>query len=210
MESSFTMSFDPEYRNIDEPKPKDNESVVEKTKSDEKDNTSLNFAPCVVPTKDACAELKSALTEAIISKAPSAVAAGAGIDPGKMIELTVYLPSTEAMEITCGENLTFSDLIRKVLQTHEEEGMRGLRSYTPEYYEIRMHEGDGEPDRDFPALDLKKQLKNFNMNEYCLCENDFDPDDDMMGGGGGGANESGSSGPYVVRQRSHGYAYMLA
>ena len=32
--------------------------------------------------------------------------------------------------------------------------------------------GDGEPDEDFPALDTKRQLKQFgNMNEFCLCRN---------------------------------------
>jgi hypothetical protein len=34
--------------------------------------------------------------------------------------------------------------------------------------------GDGEPDRDFPALDLSKKLKNFNLDDYCLCEIETD------------------------------------
>lgn len=29
--------------------------------------------------------------------------------------------------------------------------------------------GDGEPDRDFPALDPEKLLSDFNLDEYCLC-----------------------------------------
>ena len=38
--------------------------------------------------------------------------------------------------------------------------------------------GDGEPDKDFPALDRTKIIKQFNLNEYCLCETD----EDFMGG----------------------------
>ena len=34
--------------------------------------------------------------------------------------------------------------------------------------------GDGEPDKDFPALDRNKNLKGFNLTEYCLCEADDD------------------------------------
>jgi len=29
--------------------------------------------------------------------------------------------------------------------------------------------GDGEPDRDFPALGLEKLLSDFNLDEYCIC-----------------------------------------
>ena len=41
-----------------------------------------------------------------------------------------------------------------------------------------MHEGDGEPDKDFPPLDRSKTLKQFYErcmeNELCLCEVDED------------------------------------
>jgi hypothetical protein len=29
--------------------------------------------------------------------------------------------------------------------------------------------GDGEPDRDFPALGAEKLLSDFNLDEYCIC-----------------------------------------
>lgn len=31
------------------------------------------------------------------------------------------------------------------------------------------YSGDGEPDRDFPALGLEKLLSDFNLDEYCIC-----------------------------------------
>lgn len=32
-----------------------------------------------------------------------------------------------------------------------------------------MSPGDGEPDRDFPALGAEKLLSDFNLDEYCIC-----------------------------------------
>jgi hypothetical protein len=57
---------------------------------------------------------------------------------------------------------TIDDLIKKALAVHQAGQMEPPLHYKdPECYEIRLHEGDGFPDEDFPALDRERQLKRF-------------------------------------------------
>ena len=47
-----------------------------------------------------------------------------------------------------------------------------LHAHAPQCYELRLHEGDGDPDEDFPALERSRQVKNFGDGdeyEYVLC-----------------------------------------
>ena len=48
-----------------------------------------------------------------------------------------------------------------------------LHTHAPQCYELRLHDGDGEPDEDFPALDKSRQIENFGNDgefEYVLCQ----------------------------------------
>lgn len=56
-------------------------------------------------------------------------------------------------------------------------------------YELRMHEGDGEPDMDFPAFDKNMTIIELNntsqSTEFCLCtcnhdDNEDDSDDEFF------------------------------
>lgn len=102
-------------------------------------------------------------------------------DVGKT-KLTIYLPDFSSMTILVHDSNTFHEIIKKILNVHKITYLQPpLRHTSPQLYELRMHEGDGEPDRDFPALERTKQLKNFNESEYCLCEIE-DEDEDFQGG----------------------------
>ena len=111
--------------------------------------------------------------------------AQAGNEKGK-IPLIIYLPDCSPLKIVAKDTCDFKDVINIVLATHKEQGIQPPLDYNrPQNYELRIHEGDGEPDRDFPPLDLNKKLKNFNLEDYCLCEID-----DFGGGMGGGYRDS--------------------
>lgn len=75
------------------------------------------------------------------------------------------------MKVYINDTSTFGDLITLVLQSHKDSNKKPPLMYDcPDFYELRMHEGDGDPDYDFAALDRKKKIRNHNENEYCLCE----------------------------------------
>jgi hypothetical protein len=98
------------------------------------------------------------------------------------IKLTIYLPDTESMKVYAPKNCTFGQLIEIILKEHENQEIQPPLEYDQlGLYELRIHESDGEPDRDFAALDAKNFVKDFNLgDEYCLCEieredSDFGP-----------------------------------
>jgi len=98
---------------------------------------------------------------------------------GGTIPLTIYLPDYSSLTVQVHEANNFDEVIRKILNVHRELGQEPpLHYHAPQFYELRMHEGDGEPDKDFPALDRAKTLKQFYErcleNELCLCEVDED------------------------------------
>jgi hypothetical protein len=131
------------------------------------DGDAAVFAPLPVSGKSTFASNLSSLLEA---KPSSGLMSSSS---GKRVKLTIYLPDQSPFEVTVSENDCFEDVINTVLKCHKEADLRPeLYYHCPEMYELRMHEGDGEPDRDFPALDKRKSLKSFNLNEYCLCETD--------------------------------------
>lgn len=111
------------------------------------------------------------------------------------VKLTIFLPDTEALVVHAPKNCTFGQLIKQILKEHQEREIYPALNYDePDDYELRIHEGDGEPDRDFAALENDKFLRDFNLgDEYCLCEVLRDDSDFGMGpaaGGGGAKNIS--------------------
>lgn len=100
--------------------------------------------------------------------------APAGIERG-MVSLLIYLPDYEEMNVKVKSDITILELINQCLLKHKSMGIRPPLEYNAIYkYEIRIHEGDGEPDRDFPAIDGNKTIKAMGLDEYCLCEKDGD------------------------------------
>lgn len=86
------------------------------------------------------------------------------------LALTIYLPDCNSLTVHVKETSNFRDVIQRTLVTHEKQGILPPLVYNdPGAYELRIHEGDGEPDRDFPALGLEKLLSDFNLDEYCIC-----------------------------------------
>jgi len=86
------------------------------------------------------------------------------------LALTIYLPDCNSLTVHVKESCNFRDVILRTLLTHEKQGIQPPLLYNdPGAYELRIHEGDGEPDRDFPALGNEKLLSDFNLDEYCIC-----------------------------------------
>jgi len=113
----------------------------------------------------------SALTQLLVTS----IAAEA-----RTMRLTIYLPDYSMIKVDLEEACTFGKAIVRVLAVHKEKGLQPALAYSnPQIYELCMHEGDGEPDRDF-AFDKNKKVKEHynpqrpDVNEYCLCESDDD------------------------------------
>lgn len=87
------------------------------------------------------------------------------------LALTIYLPNTDSIKVYAAKSVTFGKLIDLILKEHQTQELRPSLSYDqPGLYELRIHEGDGEPDRDFAALENENLLKDYDLEEYCLCE----------------------------------------
>lgn len=106
-------------------------------------------------------------TEGSKSGCGSAPASGVGIS------LTIYLPNKSPLSVEVDPSDTVDSAINTILNVDKasDSPSSSLHHHAPECYELRLHEGDGEPDEDFPALDRKRVLKQFgNVAEYCLCQ----------------------------------------
>ncbi|KAE9356134.1 hypothetical protein PR003_g2484 [Phytophthora rubi] len=112
-------------------------------------------------------------------KGPAAAAMGArpqmmGADGGAVLHLTIYLPTRDEMKIDLYDVSTVDEAIQELLRVHQAETTQPPLYYGhPECYELRLHDSDGIPDEDFPALDRSRKIKNFGDaggHEYCLCE----------------------------------------
>ncbi len=116
------------------------------------------------------------------------------------VKLTIFLPDTEALVVHAPKNCTFGQLIKQIMKEHQEREIYPALNYDePDDYELRIHEGDGEPDRDFAALENDKFLRDFNLgDEYCLCEVFREDSDFGLGPNGGG----GGSGKNISRNTS--------
>ena len=114
----------------------------------------------------------SALSLHISSASPSSMG-GAAEDS---LSLIIYLPSTSPVDIQTSDTATVADVIQIVLQQTMDQGADcTIHNHAPQCYELRLHEGCGEPDEDFPALDRERQIKLFGeggggVDEYCLCQ----------------------------------------
>eukprot|EP00596_Hydrurales_sp_CCMP1899_P002070 CAMPEP_0119049714 /NCGR_PEP_ID=MMETSP1177-20130426/65985_1 /TAXON_ID=2985 /ORGANISM="Ochromonas sp, Strain CCMP1899" /LENGTH=485 /DNA_ID=CAMNT_0007027257 /DNA_START=378 /DNA_END=1835 /DNA_ORIENTATION=+ len=100
-----------------------------------------------------------------------------GFDNTNCVQLTIYLPNYESMNIEIADLSNFKDILKAIFDAHKGEKLEPVLYYhAPEFYVMRMHEGDGEPDMDFPAIEGTAKLKAFNLNEFCLCLADEDAD----------------------------------
>ncbi|CAH0479681.1 unnamed protein product [Peronospora belbahrii] len=112
-------------------------------------------------------------------KGPSLTTMGArppmmGADGGSVLHLTIYLPTRDEMKIDLYDVSTVDEAIQELLRVHQADTRQPPLYYGhPECYELRLHDSDGIPDEDFPALDRSRKIKNFGDaggHEYCLCE----------------------------------------
>lgn len=97
-------------------------------------------------------------------------------DDANALRLTIYLPDYSALKVNVSNTSTIEDTIKKTLRIHQERNLSPALQYDKtSVYELCMHEGDGEPDRDF-TLQKTHKIKNYynpskpDVNEYCLCE----------------------------------------
>lgn len=68
------------------------------------------------------------------------------------------------------ESATVLSIIEKVLRMQSEGKLLHVLPYSEAAcYEMRLHEEDGYPDEDVPALDSHRQLSQFGGTEYCMC-----------------------------------------
>ncbi|CEG46546.1 Stress-activated map kinase interacting 1 [Plasmopara halstedii] len=119
----------------------------------------------------------SMLDKALKGSASSAMGARPpmmGADGGSVLHLTIYLPTRDEMKIDLYDVSTVDEAIQELLRVHQVEARQPALYYGhPECYELRLHDSDGIPDEDFPALDRSRKIKNFGDaggHEYCLCE----------------------------------------
>lgn len=101
------------------------------------------------------------------------------------LRLTIYLPDYSALKVNVSDASTIEETIKKVLTIHEERNLLPPLEYgKASVYELCMHEGDGEPDRDF-TLQKSHKIKNYynpskpDVNEFCLCETEDSMRDSM-------------------------------
>ncbi|GMH95023.1 hypothetical protein TrST_g1547 [Triparma strigata] len=101
---------------------------------------------------------------------------GETFDTKEMIPLKIYLPDCSPLKFKLDEEATVEEAIAATLSNWLETtgggGKLRLHAHAPQCYELRLHEGDGEPDEDFPALDRSRPIKNFGDGdefEYVLC-----------------------------------------
>ncbi len=96
-----------------------------------------------------------------------------GKDNKGKLPFTIYLPDYNSMQVYASIDSTINELIKLILRQHQDEELDPPLEYDElDLYELRMHEGDGEPDRDFPAYKLEEKLRNIESDEFCLCEVD--------------------------------------
>jgi len=85
------------------------------------------------------------------------------------LSLRIYLPTRKSVELSVPDECTVSDTLTECLRAARGADMELAGDST--CYELRLHDGDGEPDDDFPALDRARKIKNYgrqHVNEYVL------------------------------------------
>ena len=105
------------------------------------------------------------------------------------MEVTIYLPNRDSIEITVYNRSTIESVIREALKHHEDNGVLPPLIYDqPDVYNLHTHDEDGFPG-DF-SLGRNKMIKEFTeyerilrkdrsgyddvaMNEFCLVESEI-------------------------------------
>jgi hypothetical protein len=92
------------------------------------------------------------------------------------------------MNIGMDDKLTVKDAIVVILEEHQRLKLSPPLDYRggKDKYELRLDEGDGEPDYDI-SIEQNKKLKDLNEGTFCLCDkadfgSDIDDDDDFTQG----------------------------
>ena len=90
-----------------------------------------------------------------------------------MLRMTVYLPDRTPVRVQVHETAIVLDVIGETLRAAKASSGRagGLRGDV-QCYTLRMHDEEGLPDLDFPALDRLRKMRHFatatSGNDYCL------------------------------------------
>eukprot|EP00949_MAST-11_sp_MAST-11-sp1_P001024 g1024.t1 len=85
------------------------------------------------------------------------------------LKLEVYLPSRKPIHVRVFEVATVDEAISEIFKVAN--AAKEVLPGTAECYELRLHEGDGYPEEDFPALDRARKIKHFSddgSHEYCI------------------------------------------
>ncbi|TMW63624.1 hypothetical protein Poli38472_002565 [Pythium oligandrum] len=152
---------------------KNTEAAKEAEKAKEKESDGLEF---VREEIEPITQHESSLLDKLLkgSGAPMSQKQVMMGTEGAVLHLTIYLPTRHEMKIDLYDVSTVDESIQEILRTHHAEGRQPALYYGhPECYELRLHDSDGYPDEDFPALDRSRKIKNFGDaggHEYCLCE----------------------------------------
>ena len=123
-----------------------------------------------------------------LSKLLQGTGVGAAADS---LNLLVYLPNRQPLHFKVSKSATVEQTIEKVLKLHNESSSSSESSSesssgasaahggtlllrgSSACYELRLHEEDGMPEEDFPALERTREVKHFGGegdHEYCLCQ----------------------------------------
>ncbi|KAH9246981.1 hypothetical protein BASA81_015412 [Batrachochytrium salamandrivorans] len=86
---------------------------------------------------------------------------------GPSVKLIIFLPDRTPLEIRVSKTATVEHAIVAVL---ERTLIQGKRRKNYKGFEMRMHDEDGIPDEDFPALDASQNIAEIGAGEYCLVD----------------------------------------
>lgn len=152
------------------PKPRTTESVQHKPgKGTSNSNENAPVAPApfsvqretIIPPSTGLSGLSKMLQKS-----------GKNSDQG--LNLLVYLPDRQPLTFQISKSATVEQTIVKVLQLHKDSKEKTVQLRgTAANYELRLHEEDGMPEEDFPALERTREVKHFGGegdHEYCLCQ----------------------------------------
>lgn len=89
--------------------------------------------------------------------------------PTDAVALKLYLPDRSSTTVHVSEKASTEDVLRAVVsKVGQDSDLAGkLHGATAADCELRMHEGDGEPE-DF-AIDKSAQICSFGEDEFCVC-----------------------------------------
>jgi hypothetical protein len=135
---------------------------------------------------------------------------GGGVETNGL-RLLIYLPNRLPMNLQVSRSATVEQTIEKVLKLHKNannstnnvassvihgtdtnETTLLILKGSAACYELRLHEEDGMPEEDFPALERTRRVKHFGgdeEHEYCLCRVEgMNPDEEEQKDGKGSSN----------------------